>query len=395
MLPSQCYAVPGDNLLSLPCRGPDCRVAGIPRQGCSPLRHPYSRMPGFPGIFFLWALEPSADPLSSGWGKQMSLCLPGPQTSSLTPGPPALFSFILQWPRPFSAVTGGRVGCPTPTPKPHPPGSGPESGSGGWVPVGRPGRLAEGSPGQVCGSPPVLGLRWCLEASSCGQGVRESPGLTCRTLVGLFQVLSLHGGAQASPGSYFPEHGGVGPSLIKAAARPASPEEELSPQSGGSGCCENHLHLQTIVVPAAPTPVTSELPRGCAGWDLKLPDSQMSGSWASQGPWKAGTVVIPTGLREIKPVDWDQRASGRDEGFPPPPAPVGIQVSSGASSGTRRPQAGPGDDSVSPQMRDISAPSFSAALRWWVTSTHPARSSHWRGAPFAEGEAAFLTWNIV
>ena len=101
-------------------------------------------------------------------------------------------------------------------------------------------------------------------------------------------------------------------------------------------------------------------------------------------------MVIPAGLGEIKPVDWDQRASGRDEGFPPPPAPVRIQASSGASSGTRRPQAGPGDDSVSPQMGDISAPSFSAALRWWVTSTHPARSSHWRGAPFGEGEAAFF-----
>ena len=202
------------------------------------------------------------------------------RSPDILPHPRASSSLLLHSPVTAALLCSDRwqSRVPYPHPKPHPPGSGPESGSGGWVPVGRPGRLAEGSPGQVCGSPPVLGLGWCLEASSCGQGGRESPGLTCRTLVGLFQVLSLHGGAQASPGSYFPEHGGVAPSLIKAAAQPASPEEELSPQSGRCGCCENHLHLQSIVVPAVPTPVTSELPRGCAGWDLKLPDSRMSGS---------------------------------------------------------------------------------------------------------------------
>ena len=40
---------------------------------------------------------------------------------------------------------------------------------------GGPGHPAEGSPGQVCGSPPVLGLGWCSEASSCGQGQQGKP----------------------------------------------------------------------------------------------------------------------------------------------------------------------------------------------------------------------------
>lgn len=197
------------------------------------------------------------------------------RSPDILPHPRASSSLLLHSPVTAALLCSDRwqSRVPYPHPEPHPPGSGPASGSGGWVPMGRPGRLAEGSPGQVCGSHLCWGWAGAWRHPAAGRAGRESPGLTCRTLVGLFQVLSLHGGAQASPGSYFPEHGGVAPSLIKAAAQPASPEEELSPQSGRSGSCENHLHLQTIVVPAAPTSVTSELPRGCAGWDLKLANS--------------------------------------------------------------------------------------------------------------------------
>lgn len=72
--------------------------------------------------------------------------------------------------------------------------------------------------------------------------------------------------------------------------------------------------------------------------------------------------------------------------------PVGLQVGPG---GLRLAQ----ELVLSPQKwGDISAPSFSAALgwassnlqRWWVTSTYLARSFHWRGVPFGEGEAIFL-----
>ena len=171
-------------------------------------------------------------------------------------------------------------------------------------------------------------------------------------------MLSLHGGAQASLGSYFQEHGGVAPSLIKAEAWPATPEEELSPQSGRSGCCENHLHFQTIMVPVAPTPVTSEPPRGCAGWDLKLPDSRMSDSRASQGPERQGLLSSPLGSENSSQLTRIRGWVGGMRGSPPTSAPVEIRASSGASSGTRKPQAGPGAGSVSLEMGRHFCPLF-------------------------------------
>ena len=101
-----------------------------------------------------------------------------------------------------------------------------------------------------------------------------------------------------------------------------------------------------------------------------------------------------TGLREMKPLAWGQRASERDKGplqtctlLEAPRLPEGLPV---GPQGLRLAH----ELALSPQKwGDISAPSISACwagpppsfrLRW-VTSTHPARSFHWRGAPFGQG----------
>ena len=148
---------------------------------------------------------------------------------------------------------------------------------------------------------------------------------------------------------------------------------------------ENHLRaLQATAVRATPAPVTGLKPAD----DANVRHASLTRTLKGRGCDGGGT-----GLRERKPPAWGQRASERDEGplqtrslLEAPRLPEGLPV---GPRGLRLAQAtGP----VSQKWGDISAPSFSACcpgpppssrLRR-VTSTHPARSSHWRGAPFGE-----------